>query len=43
MIELFLNLPIELQILILFGLIGGAWFVIKGNNKIKKYKNENEK
>jgi len=35
MIEIFLNTPIELQSLVLFGLIGGAWFVLKGNNNGK--------
>jgi len=31
MLEIFLNAPIELQSLVLFGLIGGIWFVIKDN------------
>jgi hypothetical protein len=31
MIEIFLNSPIELQVLVLFGLIGGTWFILKGN------------
>ena len=30
MIDIFLNAPIELQSLVLFGLICGIWFVIKG-------------
>jgi len=31
MIEIFLNTPIELQSLVLFGLIGGIWFILKGH------------
>jgi len=30
MIEIFLNAPIELQSLVLFGLIAIAWFILKG-------------
>jgi len=33
MIEIFLNIPIELQSLVLFGLISCAWFILKGNKK----------
>ena len=35
MIEIFLNAPIELQSLVLFGLIAVTWFVIKDNNNAK--------
>jgi hypothetical protein len=35
MIEIFLNAPIELQSLVLFGIIAVAWFVIKDNNNAK--------
>mgnify|MGYP003135860329 CR=1 FL=1 len=35
MIEIFLNTPIELQSLVLFGIIAVAWFVIKNNNNAK--------
>ena len=31
MIEIFLNIPKELQILVLFSLISCAWFILKGN------------
>jgi len=31
MIEIFLNSPIELQVLVLFGIIAVAWFAIKDN------------
>jgi hypothetical protein len=31
MIEIFLNTPKELQILVLFGIITISWFVLKGH------------
>jgi hypothetical protein len=31
MIEIFLNIPIELQILVLFSLISYAWFILKSH------------
>jgi hypothetical protein len=35
MIEIFLNAPKELQVIVLFGIITISWFVIKGNNNGK--------
>jgi len=31
MIEIFLNAPIELQSLVLFGIIAIAWFLLEGH------------
>ena len=37
MIEIFLNAPIELQSLVLFGIIGITWFIL---NDIRKVRND---